>query len=189
MKDDKDLIWHQEGSKQVFQGPVFSVDERYCRSPNNKQGTYSILNAKDWVIVIPFAGPPISGLDRKCILVKQWRHGEQSLSLEFPGGVLEEGESPEDGARRELLEETGFYAGTLQYLGSFNPNPAIMSNHVFFYLAENLDNPEDQHLDEDEYVSVETVLFSDICKNLGRPPYIHALMGSALSLYFSFSRS
>jgi hypothetical protein len=58
-----------------------------------------------------------------------------------------------------------------------------MANHVHFFLAEDLQPLEGQNLDEDEYVDVELVPVDEVIQNMGRPPYIHALMGTALALY------
>jgi 8-oxo-dGTP pyrophosphatase MutT (NUDIX family) len=176
----KDLVWREEGRKTLYEGPVFSVDERICRSPDNEKRSYTVLNAADWAIVVPVL---TEGEKRQFVMVRQWRHGALELSLEFPGGVIEEGESPGAAAERELLEETGYRAGRLVKLGEFSPNPAIMSNRVFFFIAEDLKNGGRQNLDEDEYMTVETAAEEEVIKKMGRPPYIHALMGTALGLY------
>jgi 8-oxo-dGTP pyrophosphatase MutT (NUDIX family) len=176
----KDLVWREEGRKTLYRGPVFSVDERICRSPDNETRSYTVLNAADWAIVVPVL---TEGETRKFVMVRQWRHGALELSLEFPGGVIEEGESPEAAAERELREETGYRAGRLVRLGEFSPNPAIMSNRVFFFIAEDLEAGGAQNLDEDEYMTVETAAEGEVIKEMGRPPYIHALMGTALGLY------
>jgi 8-oxo-dGTP pyrophosphatase MutT (NUDIX family) len=116
-------------------------------------------------------------------MVRQWRHGAAQLSLEFPGGVIERGEEPMAAAARELSEETAYKAGRIVSLGSCSPNPAIMANHVHFFLAEDLQPLEGQNLDEDEYVDVELVPVDEVIQNMGHSPYIHALMGTALTLY------
>jgi 8-oxo-dGTP pyrophosphatase MutT (NUDIX family) len=176
------LVWNEENRKTVFTCPVFSVGERFCRSPADKLRTYTVLDASDWAIVIPALE---TERGREFVMVRQWRHGARELSLEFPGGVLEKGEDAAVGAKRELLEETGYAAGKIQKLGEFNPNPAIMSNRVHFFLASDLESPEAQKLDEDEFVEVEAVPWEEVFYGLGRPPYIHALMGTAMALYLA----
>jgi 8-oxo-dGTP pyrophosphatase MutT (NUDIX family) len=179
MKDS--LVWQEEGRKTVFTCPVFSIDERYCRPPAKSDlKTYTILNAADWAIVIPVLETEQGG---QFVMVRQWRHGARELSLEFPGGVFEKGEDAETAAAREWKEETGYSAGKIQKLGEFNPNPAIMSNRVHFFLATELSAPAGQHLDEDEYVEVETHAVEEALLGMGKPPYIHALMGTAMALY------
>jgi len=184
MKDS--LTWREESRKTVFTCPVFSVEERACRSPNDDLRTFSILNASDWAIVIPVLE---TEQGTKFVMVRQWRHGAQELSLEFPGGVFEKGENAETAAARELKEETGYSTGKIQKLGQFNPNPAIMSNNVHFFLATELCSPAGQQLDEDEYVEIETHAVEEVLLGMGKPPFIHALMGTAMALYLNNSKA
>ena len=175
----KDIVWNEEGRKTVFSCRIFSVGERYCRSPDNELRTYTVLDTSDWVIVIPVLE---TERGREFVMVRQWRHGAKELSLEFPGGVSEKGEDAAAAAARELREETGYAAGKIEKLGELNPNPAIMSNRVHFFLARDLKSSTGQDLDDDEYVEVETVPWEQVLRDLGKPPYIHALMGSAMAL-------
>ncbi|MDR2965870.1 MAG: NUDIX hydrolase [Treponema sp.] len=186
MKKDQ-LIWTEKERKKVFDCKIFSVLESWCTAPSSITGQYnghaqvfSVIDTRDWVLVIPVV--EIYGV-KKFVMVWQWRHGSKCLSLEFPGGVMESGESPEEAGIRELYEETGYKPASIKKLGEFNPNPAIMSNKVYFYLAENLTNCEKQKLDEDEYVEVELVNAEEVINGMGKEPYVHALMGTALSLY------
>ena len=177
---DNSLIWKEENRRIIYDCPVFQVGERTCRSPENLVKTFAVLDTSDWAIVVPV----LETRGKKAFLmVRQWRHGARDMSLEFPGGVFEKDESCGDAAIRELREETGYSTGKLTKLGQFNPNPAIMSNTVHFFLAEELTDTGKQELDEDEYVHVEVVPCEDVLKGMGKPPYIHALMGTALALY------
>ena len=175
-----DLIWKEENRRTVYTCPIFRVEELDCRSPDQVLNTYTVLNTSDWAIVVPVLD---TERGREFVMVRQWRHGAQELSLEFPGGVFEKGEDAQAAAERELLEETGYRAGKIEKLGVFNPNPAIMSNKVHFFLAQDLVPISGQNLDDDEYVEVETVSFEEVLQGMGKPPFIHALMGTAMSLY------
>ncbi|MDR1047540.1 MAG: NUDIX hydrolase [Treponema sp.] len=182
----KNLVWTEEKSREIFRCPVFSIDEVLSLSPDKESKTFTVMNAPDWVMVIPVLDTPRG---RRFVMVRQWRHGARELSLEFPGGVLEPGENPAEGAKRELLEETGYMAEDLLKIGEFNPNPAIMSNRIHFFAAKNPEKTGEQDLDDDEFVKVESVSAQDVFHKLGSPPYIHALIGSALVLYMQSSAS
>jgi len=182
MNDNLNLKWNEESRRTVFTSPIFSVSERSSRSPEKALKTFTVLDTNDWAIVIPALD---TAHGRDFVMVRQWRHGAGEMSLEFPGGVFERDESPAQGAARELQEETGYAAGKIELLGVFNPNPAIMSNRVHFFLAQDLQLLSAQKLDEDEYVEVEIVPCREVLSGMGKPPYIHALMGTAMSLYLA----
>ncbi|MCL2265689.1 MAG: NUDIX hydrolase [Treponema sp.] len=192
--DKAHLTWKEEGRKKVFDCNIFSIWESYCKPPehatkfpaqtDSNLHTFSVIEAKDWAIVIPVIETEAG---KKFVMVWQWRHGSQCLSLEFPGGVFEPGENPEEAAARELFEETGYKTQKIKKIGEFSPNPAIMSNKVHFFLAENLEGDGKQELDADEYVEVSLINADEVIKGMGRAPYVHALMGTALSLYHQVS--
>lgn len=174
------LEWKEVERKEVYRSRVFSVRDTLSRGPDGVTRTFTVLDAPDWAIVVPVVHEADGD---KFLMVRQWRHGEDGLSLEFPGGVSEDGEDGETAAGRELEEETGWSAGSIRLLGSFNPNPAIMSNEVHIFLAEDLHRLGKQKLDADEYVDAELISVKEVIAGMGRPPYVHALMASALALY------
>jgi 8-oxo-dGTP pyrophosphatase MutT (NUDIX family) len=174
------LEWREEESRVVFDCRIFSIRESLCRSPEDETRTFTVMDAADWAIVIPLiekAG------EREFVMVRQWRHGSREMSLEFPGGVIEQGENPLEAAARELREETAYRAGNIRKLGEFRPNPALMSNTVHIFLAEELLHTGAQDLDEDEYLEVCSIRPREVLRGMGKAPYVHALMGSALALY------
>ena len=176
--NDSDLIWHETERSELLKTPVFTVTQRTSKSPTGQTGQYIVNEARDWVIVIPASGEDF-------LMVRQWRHGEKGLSVEFPGGVVDAGEDPLDAARRELKEETGATAKQLTKLGVMNPNPALFSNHVHVFLAEKLEFSGEQNLDSDEYVSYLTLPQHEVLQKLGGGEYCHALMASAAALYLA----
>ncbi len=91
------------------------------------------------------------------IMVRQYKHGAREILLELPGGICDPGEDPENSARRELLEETGYEAGKLTYLATMHDDPTKNTNRFHFFLAENVRPVRDQSLDVTENIQVERV--------------------------------
>ncbi len=183
--DDEKLKWASGEKKLLLKTAVFDVTSStntYKNGEQTVQGDYIVLDAPDWVIVIPEIEDKTSG-QKEFFMVKQWRHGSKCLSVEFPGGVIDKGEAPEEAARRELLEETGCRAGKLTKLGQVNPNPALFSNHVHFFLAQDLECTNTQDLDNDEFVNVIRVPVNQIIEDMGTEQFPHALMSSAMMFY------
>ncbi len=179
--NDSRLAWTPLSRKTVFSTRVFDVDEITSRSPEGEERLFLSLEASDWVIVVPVLRDEAKG--DSFVMVRQWRHGAGEMSLEFPGGVMNPGEAPDDAARRELLEETGYAAGSLEHACSLSPNPAIMGNRCHIFVAGGLSDTGAPAPDDDEYIGVETVPADEAIEQMGRPPYIHALMQSALFAY------
>ena len=180
--DTSHLIWTEEKRSERYRNNVLSLSDIECRSPEGKMRTFSVIDCRDWVNIIPVIDSPEG---RQFLMVHQWRYGSGELSVEFPGGIIEEGETPEAGAARELQEETAYKAGRMVKLGAVRPNPAIMSNTVHFYLAEDLTPLPGQNLDEDEFVDVMRVSEKEVIANMGKPPYIHSLSAAALMMYLT----
>lgn len=103
--------------------------------------------------------------ENKVIVVRQFRPGPEMIMDELPGGALEEGESPEQAMRRELLEETGYETGTMQYLGVAYYD-AYTSGKRHCFLAKNckLSNKTKQP-DADEYIEIKEISISELLKN------------------------
>lgn len=180
---DEQLIWREVERKSVFAARIFDVTDSVCVSPDGQRSTFTVIETGDWVVVVP-----VRDGGNSFFMVRQWRHGAREMSLEFPGGVIEPGESPLEGAARELREETGCVAGRLSKLGVMSPNPAIMSNRVHFFLAEDLRVEGGLRPDRDEFLRAETVDADAVRAGLGAPPYIHALTASAFCFYLSARR-
>lgn len=175
-KDDEKLIWKTGEVKSLLKTVVCDVTSQHNTSTTNVEGDYIIMHAPDWVIVIPETNDNF-------LMVKQWRHGAKKLSVEFPGGVIDSGETPEEAAIRELQEETGFKTGKLTKLGEVNPNPALFDNLVHVFLAEDLTPTGTQDLDEDEFINYMELSKKEVLEGMGTEQFPHAIMGTALCFY------
>ena len=107
-----------------------------------------VLHHPNWVNIIPLTP------DEQVILVEQWRHGSQTVELETPGGLMDNDETPEQCARRELLEETGYEAAALVHLATVRPNPAIQNNLQHYILASGCRKVGEPVLDQAEDIAV-----------------------------------
>ena len=100
--------------------PIFNLIIDRAKSPRTHQvHDFYVLKSNDWVNVIPITR------NRDVVLIRQYRHGTRDVTLEIPGGIIEENDSPEGAARRELLEETGYSDSGMIQLGLVHPNPEI----------------------------------------------------------------
>ena len=134
MSDDSQLIWKRERSEQVADCRVFKVRRDFSADPRDgKRHDFYVIEAPDWINIIPLTK------DNEVVLIEQYRHGTEAVSLEIPGGMVDPGEEPRDTAARELFEETGYEAAEVVLLGKTRPNPAIQDNWIHTFLARGVE--------------------------------------------------
>lgn len=123
--------WPRLASRRVFDAGLFSVTRDRTRSPRTGAAhDVYVVHMADWLMTVPLTA------EGALVLVRQYRHGSRQSSLEIPGGLHDrKDERPEEGAARELAEETGYGGGELSLLGELRPQPALLSNQVRIYLA------------------------------------------------------
>ena len=175
--EDSQLLWTVHSRKTICHTPVFDVSaQEETAADGVTSGTYVAIEAPNWVVVVPVYGDSF-------FMVKQWRHGLEALSVEFPAGVCDAGEDPAQTAARELREETGCLAGKLTLLCECNPNPALFKNRLSVFLAEDLTPTGKQDLDADEFMNAFPVPIRDVLEQFGTGLYQHAYTGTALGMY------
>ncbi len=152
--------------------PRFRTDK--VELPNGKVFEPVVFEFRSWANVLALT------CDRQVVLVRQYRHGVQEVLYEFPGGVIEDGEQPIDGVRRELLEETGYTAAEFIQVGQLYPNPAIQSNSMYFFLALDAEKTGVQHFDEAEDIEVHLVPLDELIAMSRRGEFLHALQVAGL---------
>lgn len=146
------LSWQKIASEKIAECKVFSVHRNLSqrfRDEEKKLHNFFVFHPSNWVNVIPVTP------DNQVVLIEQFRHGIEQVTLEIPGGMVDpEDTNSEHAARRELLEETGYTSDEVIFLGRNHPNPAIQSNVCDTYLARNVRQVETPMFFGTEEVSV-----------------------------------
>ena len=137
-------------SERVYQGSRIKVRREVIRLPNGGTAPRDVVEHPDAVSIVAVDS------DNNVLLVRQYRRATRLFLLEVPAGVMDPGEEPVQSAQRELREETGFAAATLEFLGDFYTAPGILTERMYAFLATGL-TEDALPPDEDEDIEVERV--------------------------------
>jgi ADP-ribose pyrophosphatase len=171
--------WKVISSKRDASYRVFSLRTDRAVSPRTgRTHRFFILESPSWVNVIPLTP------ENEVVLVRQYRHGIGEVTLEIPGGLVEDGDTPQAAAQRELYEETGYKAAEMVLLGCVHPNPAIQSNRCYTFLAKDVFSAGHQDQDDKEDIQVLRRPLSAIPSLINQGEITHSLVLAAFYRYF-----
>ncbi len=158
--------------ESTYLRPRIRLDK--CEVSNGKIFEPMVFEFRPWANVLALTK------DQEAVLVKQYRHGVQHILLELPGGIVDEDENSLDGAKRELLEETGYTTSDIVEVGKLYTNPAIQTNTMYCFLALDVEKVAERKLDEIEELEVHLVPLEELIAMAKRGEFPHALQVAAL---------
>jgi len=139
--------WSLLKTETVFRNRWLRLDIDTVRLPDGRSYEYTVLREKrDGVAVIAL------NEENQVLLQREYRHPVAQVIWQMPGGLVDEGESPLAAAQRELYEETGHRAANWHYLGAFWDNPALEDMEIHLFVATRINETQERHLDEAEWV-------------------------------------
>lgn len=169
------LKWEKLSSRYLVKEKWATLRVDTCKLQNGTiKDDYYVLEYPNWVNAIALT------TDNKIILVRQYRHAADIVSLEVPGGVIDGDESPEYAIRRELLEETGYSFESAELIATLHPNPATATNVTYTYLLKGGTKTHEQHLDEHEILNVEEYTIAEVKQLIAENKIDQALHCAAL---------
>ena len=131
-----------------FKTDYLTVQADRCRLPNGGDIEHYTTLLRPWATIVAVTEK------NEVVLVRQYRHSIRQVMIELPAGVIDPGETPEEGVRRELLEETGYAAGELVSIGAWYTDTGKVNCHVSVFFGRVLGLPRAQHLDADEEIEI-----------------------------------
>lgn len=150
---------------------IFRSQWRVSVSPRTKdKHKVLVLRGNDWVNVVALTPR------REVVLIEQYRHGIDEVTLEIPGGLINQEERPEVGGVRELREETGYGSGMVERLGTVHPNPAFQSNICHSILVRDAVKVGEPELDHGEDIAVHLVPLTEINNLIRHGRITHSLV-------------
>ena len=165
-------LWTVRGRKTLLSTRIFDLDSELCESPRTGAvHDFYILRGPDWCNIIPITDAG------EVVMIRQYRYGSHEITLEVPGGIVDPTDaSPLEAARRELLEETGYAAATIDPIGSIRPNPAIQSNTCYSFVARGAQLVARPSFDATEDIDVVLVPLAEIPARVARGEISHCLV-------------
>lgn len=131
--------------QNLYSGRILDLNLEEHQLPDDRQASFEIVRHPGGAAILPLLA------DGRVVLVRQFRPAIGDMLLEIPAGRLEEGETPEKCAARELVEEVGYRAGRLERMGEMLTAVGFSDERLHLYLARDL-TPTERAPEEDEYI-------------------------------------
>ena len=134
-------------TERIFEGKIINV----------RRDRVTVMEGESFREIVEHNGGAVVAAvkeDGCMIMVRQFRKPAERVMLEVPAGKIDEGETPEEAALRELKEETGYVAGSIQKLTEMYPSVGYSEEVLHLFLCTNL-TPGETDFDENEAIDIE----------------------------------
>lgn len=169
------LRWKTLNKTTIIKDQWIHLEADECQLPDGTMvSPFYVNRARDFVVIVATTEAG------ELIVERQYRHGIEEVLLELPAGMIEEGETAEQAACRELMEETGYQASKLDFLFKIAPNASSSSNFAWCYLARNVVSSGKQHLDETELLEMSRMPLNEAHELLSQGGFKQAVHVAAL---------
>lgn len=147
-------------TRRVYDGRLVKVDVDTVEAPDGTALELELVRHRGAAAVVPLL-PDVASEDPSVLLLHQFRHAAGGMIWEIPAGVLEPGEDPLACAHRELTEETGATAASMEHLTTIHTTPGFTDERIHLYLATEITPGEPSH-ERDEFIKVTALPLSRV---------------------------
>ena len=169
------------GSELVYEGRLFGVRRDEVLEPSGLRAKREVVTHPGSVVVLPVLR------DGRIVMVRQYRHATRQFLWELVAGRKEPEETPQKGAARELLEETGYRARRFKVFLEFFPTPGFLEEKMWLLLAEGLTEGEAQP-EEDEKIEVKAYRVNELKTMIKKGELKDAKTIAGILYYLTFLR-
>jgi len=151
------MSWKIISSEIIQENEFLKITKDKCeKSDGTPVEAYYTLNKGPVVVVAAITD------NKELVLIKQYRHPVKSENIEVPAGYTEKGESLEESAKRELIEETGYSVKEIKKLHTVFASAGTMDNEITFFLGTGAHKTQDQNLDQNEEIEIQLTPLKEV---------------------------
>ncbi len=157
MAEDDELTWETLASATDYTCPGFEVVRDEVRLPDGTETEFHYVSEPPSVVVLPFTA------DGDVVVIEEWRQAVGRTNYGLPAGGMEpDDDDPLEAARRELTEETGYVAGAVERLATYEPANGLFDSVFTYVVARGCEPTGTRDLDHNESIRVDTTTFSEL---------------------------
>jgi ADP-ribose pyrophosphatase len=154
---DDEPAWETLDTNLAYSCPGFDIYNEAVRYPDGSEGEFDYLSEQESVVVLPFTA------DGDVVVIEEWRQAVKRRNRALPAGSIEgDDDDHETAARRELAEETGYEADSVEHLTTVEPANGFADSLFHYYVARGCEPTVAQNLDHNESIDVATTTFDDL---------------------------